>query len=60
MKAELKEIRAKMFFHQEQARKYKDAIIAFQEICEHKWNFQGHGHNSTFCTCMKCGKEKEE
>jgi hypothetical protein len=27
--------------------------------CKHKWQFVGHGHNSSFYKCAECGEEDD-
>lgn len=36
------------------------AIDALRELCDHSWEYVGHGHNSNFYQCSKCGAEKDE
>ena len=40
-------------------KKYVKALEALQGICEHEWCYEGHGHNSKYYTCSKCGAEEE-
>jgi hypothetical protein len=34
------------------------ALKALRDICEHKWDCQGHGHNDNLYVCLECGKEE--
>lgn len=43
----------------EEYNKYKAAVQALQDICDHDWMYKGHGHNSEFYTCEKCGSTRE-
>lgn len=42
------------------ADKFKKALEALQDICEHDWLYDGLGYNLDFYTCSKCGASKEE
>ena len=35
--------------------KYSRAIKALEQVCEHKWVYEGHGHNDTSYICTECG-----
>jgi mRNA-degrading endonuclease YafQ of YafQ-DinJ toxin-antitoxin module len=60
MDKHIKEIQEKLCNAQKQVEKYKNAFEALQDICEHDWRYDGHGHNSDFYSCRKCGSVKED
>ena len=56
MNATIKDLKAQAKDLYAKARKLDKAVDALQEICEHDWKYDGHGHNSDYYTCLKCGK----
>ena len=58
MKNKFKELLEKQKSAQKTANNYKKAIEALQEVCEHDWSHQGHGHNDDLYLCSICGKEE--
>jgi hypothetical protein len=36
------------------------SIEALRKVCEHAWNYDGHGHNDDHYTCSICGDTKWE
>lgn len=60
MDAHIKEIQEKLRSANAKVKKYQLALEALQDICKHKWNYDGHGHNDDHYTCSKCGTDKWE
>lgn len=60
MDTHIKQIRDKLWAARKDVEKYQKAMEALQDICEHDWCYDGHGHNSDFYTCKKCGASKED
>ena len=58
MKSTLKELKNKLHSAKEVVAKYTAAIEALQEVCEHDYHYQGHGHNDSLYVCSICGKEE--
>ena len=57
MNEQIKELKDKESEHILIARRYRDAISALQAICDHDNKYDGHGHNDSYYTCIKCGFE---
>ena len=58
MKNTLKELKQKLKAAEIVTKKYKEAILALQEVCEHEFSYQGHGHNDSLYICTICNKEE--
>lgn len=39
-------------------KKNKAAIAVLQDVCTHRWEYQGHSHNDDYFICSICKKEK--
>lgn len=60
MDTHIKTVKEKMRKALAEYKKYEAAFRALQDICEHDWKYDGHGHKSDFYTCVKCGATKED
>lgn len=40
--------------------KYSKQLEKIRADCQHKWEYEGHGHNDDCYKCYKCGKMKWE
>jgi hypothetical protein len=60
MEAHIKDIQDKIDKYTALLKLYTNALESVQKICEHEWNYDGHGHNSNFYICSKCGETKDE
>jgi hypothetical protein len=58
MKNNIKQLLEKQQSAQKTANNYREAIEALQKVCEHSWNYQGHGHNDSLYICNICNKEE--
>jgi len=58
IKQGIAELQEKLFEVNRLAREYNDAIDALQAICEHKWEYTGHGHNDSGYKCSICSREE--
>lgn len=60
MDAHIKEISDKISTLRARLKLHVDTLNNLRELCEHAWHYDGHGHNSKFYTCNKCGETKDE
>lgn len=60
MKNTLKDINKKLEESRKLVKKYSKALEALQDICEHRWEYQGHSHNDDAYQCSICGEMKFE
>lgn len=57
MKNTIKDLLNKQKAAQKLVNNYKEAIAGLQEVCEHDWRYEGHGHNDSLYICNICKKE---
>jgi hypothetical protein len=60
VKEAIKAVIEKIDHHNRELKKHEDALKALQLICEHVWQYDGHGHNDDHFTCSKCTVGKWE
>jgi hypothetical protein len=58
MKNTIKELLKKQRAAEKVVTNYKEAVEALQEVCEHDWQYEGHGHNDSLYICNICNKEE--
>ena len=55
----INELRNKRIPLENELEKINKAVDALVEICEHDWNYTGHGHNYDVYKCHKCSETEE-
>jgi len=49
------DLRDKLRFHEDEARKFRSAIEGLQAVCEHDWVYTGHVNTFDDYACTICG-----
>ena len=57
MKNTIKKLLDKQKVAEKTVNNLREAILGLQEVCEHDWHYEGHGHNDSLYVCNICGKE---
>ena len=58
LKANIKELEIQKQKALDDYNTYRKAIEALQLVCDHDYNYDGHGHNEGYYTCSICGKKE--
>lgn len=58
MKNIIKDLLDKQKAAEKLVKKYSEAIAGLQEVCDHNWHYEGHGHNDSLYICSVCKKEE--
>lgn len=59
MKEQIDRLRSALEKAKQDVGRYDRAIRALQEVCEHDWHYDGHGHNYDVYVCGICGMSEE-
>ena len=58
MKEQIDDLNERASFHYDKYNEYTDAIKALRKVCDHDWQFIGHGHRDSLYTCNICGEDE--